>query len=371
MYLLKKTYKYIIGIVLICLFILVLLGINKHNENNKSNDCGYITVFVNNINDEIVSKKRIKYEENDRIVDLIKENYDLIYEDSVYGTYILGFNELNIKTDGLTSWIWIELGYIKDGATYQENINFDDYDTLDSTVGIDQIELKDNMIIGFNQRDGNTTTSIFDNEIKAQKDDDVNLNLIFGIILVIMMCIVIIVLIIVNIKSDKMTVKEMCILSFMAVILFVQEEILSFIPNFQFTFLLIALYSSIFGIKKSSMIVLIHVILDNLFMGSLNVVVVLPMIIGYELTIILINIVKNKKLIYIILMIVVSSIVYCMSFLVVNALMLDINVYHYFIADIPFELLLIISNIFTVLWFYRPLENCIKNNYYKIIEKNN
>ena len=65
-----------------------------------------------------------------------------------------------------------------------------------------------------------------------------------------------------------MTVKKLCYLVAFTTILFVQEEVLTIIPSVQFTFLLILLYGATIGIGYGSIVVVAHVLLDNLYMAS-------------------------------------------------------------------------------------------------------
>ena len=57
--------------------------------------------------------------------------------------------------------------------------------------------------------------------------------------------------------------------------------------------------------------------------------------------------------------------VYCMLFLIANAIFLDIDIHAYFVSDIPFEILLILSTIFSMTYLYRPLEKVISREWNK------
>ena len=168
-----------------------------------------------------------------------------------------------------------------------------------------------------------------------------------------------------RISKDKITIRKMCIISLMAVILFVQEEALTILPNIQLTFLLISLFAAIFGIKYSLIIVSIHIILDNVVMGSFTPIVMIPMFIGYVILVIVMYLVKKDNLLIKVIMASICSWIYCMLFLFANALWLDIDVKAYFIADIPFEILLILSTILTMTYLYRPLEKVIYREWNK------
>ena len=68
--------------------------------------------------------------------------------------------------------------------------------------------------------------------------------------------------------------------SLMAV-LFVQEQLLTFIPNFQLTFLLLILITRIFGGKIGSIVIILHVLLDSLAYGGIMITYFPFMIAGY------------------------------------------------------------------------------------------
>jgi flagellar biosynthesis protein FliQ len=67
-----------------------------------------------------------------------------------------------------------------------------------------------------------------------------------------------------NLKS-KNNLKKLIMVSLFTAILFVQEELLTFIPDVQFTFMLVMLYGATMGPLYGSIIVVLHVIFDNLF----------------------------------------------------------------------------------------------------------
>ena len=80
-------------------------------------------------------------------------------------------------------------------------------------------------------------------------------------------------------KTNEITLLAACI-----AILFVQEQVLTFIPNFQFTTVLIVIYSRVFGIKKTLIIISVHVLLDNMYMGSIGMPnIVIPMLIAWTI----------------------------------------------------------------------------------------
>ena len=66
-----------------------------------------------------------------------------------------------------------------------------------------------------------------------------------------------------TLKHSK-TLKELTLMVVCASILFVQQISLSFIPNVQFSVLLIILYTKMLGFKKTSLIIVVHVAAINL-----------------------------------------------------------------------------------------------------------
>ena len=330
-----------------------------HNNQKSANRAGTITFIVNNMDNQLVEKKRIEYKKDDTLFEVLNSLYTIEYKETGYGHYLIGIegDSFNIKTNGTSTWLWFELCYIKDGVSYKDMIDFNDYVKQTVSTGIDGIELKDNMIFAINERDNLHNTSMFNDSISF--NSYYNSTQTFRIIVYVLLgifLIAVVIFLIVNRKSDnKITVRELCILAFMSVLLFVQEELFVFIPNFQFTFLLLAIYVSVFGFKKTSLIIFAHVLLDNIYMGSLTPIVMIPMWLGYMIYIGIIWLLKNKNIWLLTLGGILGAYIYCMLFLVTNAVFLEINVYLYWLADIPFEIMLISTIAFTMIYLYKPL----------------
>lgn len=336
-----------------CVYVIV------KNKNTQTEEKGTITLIVNNLNDEVVEKRRIEYKKDDTLFEVLNNTYTLVYKETAYGHYLTGISNdtFKIETNGSSNWIWFELAYLKEGVSYSDTIDFNDYDTQNVLTGIDGIALKDNMIFALNERDATHNASVFNDNVTFNNISI--LDTIFHIIVYVisgLFVLGIIIFLIINRKGkNPITVPELCILAFMTVLLFVQEELFTFIPNFQFTFLLLAVYVSVFGYKKTSLIIFAHVLLDNMFMGSLTPIVMIPMWMGYMIYTGVIYLLRNKKLWIMVIGGAVSSLLYCMLFLVTNAIFLDINLYFYWISDIPFEVMLVSCTAFTLIYLYKPL----------------
>ena len=356
---LKKIGRILLGVLLISLMILSMVYVIIHNNQKSANRAGTITFIVNNMDNQGVEKKRIEYKKDDTLFEVLNSLYTIEYKETGYGHYLIGIegDSFNIKTNGTSTWLWFELCYIKDGVSYKDTIDFNDYVKQTVSTGIDGIELKDNMIFAINERDNLHNTSMFNDSISF--NSYYNSTQTFRIIVYVLVglfVLAVILFLIINRKSNnKITVRELCILAFMSVLLFIQEELFVFIPNFQFTFLLLAIYVSVFGFKKTSLIIFAHVLLDNIYMGSLTPIVMIPMWLGYMIYIGIIWLLKNKNIWLLTLGGIIGAYIYCTLFLVTNIVFLEIDVYLYWLADIPFEIMLISTIAFTMIYLYKPL----------------
>lgn len=159
-------------------------------------------------------------------------------------------------------------------------------------------------------------------------------------------------------ENKKIRTKDIALLAMLTAILFVQEQILTFIPQFQFTVLLLVLYSKTLGFLKTSIIIVIHVILDNLVMGSLSYLYTPAMLVGWLIIPLLFTKVFKKvnSPLGLACLSIICSLLYCWSFIPINVLATDVDFWVYIISDIPFEIMLAVYSFLTILWLYKPLE---------------
>ena len=148
-------------------------------------------------------------------------------------------------------------------------------------------------------------------------------------------------------------------------ILIVQEELLTVIPNVQFTFLLIISYGATIGIIDGTLVVLVHVIVDNLVMNSFMPSVMIPMFVGLEITLIFGYLLRNKKEWIVAIFAGIAGFIYCMVFWGSTIIFYSVEPISYLISDIPFEVILITCNVITILFLYKPLINLINDHYPK------
>ena len=164
-----------------------------------------------------------------------------------------------------------------------------------------------------------------------------------------------------------MSVKRMLFIAISVSIIFVQEQLLVFLPNIQFTVLLIILFSSIFTFKESVTMILVYVLLDSLYMGAMSPFTVLPLVIGWMLIPISYNtILRRTENEYILaIFALVFGFVFGWVFIPFNMIQTGIsNPLPYLIADIPFEALMAGCGFFTVIYVFKPLKQTLNNIMY-------
>ena len=151
-------------------------------------------------------------------------------------------------------------------------------------------------------------------------------------------------------------IKDITIIAFFADILFVQEQLLTFLPNVQLTVFLILLYSKVFGLTKTLIIVLLHTILDNLVMGSFSIYYLPFMLIGWMIIPIVTCLFfkKTENTIVLALIGAVCSFVYSWLFAIGQVLLTDVSLLVYLASDVTFELILAVSSFLSILWLYKP-----------------
>ena len=158
-----------------------------------------------------------------------------------------------------------------------------------------------------------------------------------------------------------MSVKRLVRIAILAAVLFVQEFALSFIPNVQLTQCLIAVYYYAFGFVDALIIVTIHVFLDNLVMGSFNLIYTPAMYIGWVSLIVILHVFrKNQNRFFSATLVAVHGIIYSLWFALANTLMMEVPFLTYFISDIPFEVILVVNGFITTLLLKDKLVELLK-----------
>lgn len=157
----------------------------------------------------------------------------------------------------------------------------------------------------------------------------------------------------------KLTVKDMALIAMFATIIFIQEEALTFLPNIQLTVFLLVLYSKRLGFLKTTIIIIIHVIMDNLVMGSFSVLWTPAMFVGWMLIPIVICTLFKKIDNNIVLAFAGAflSFTYCWCYIVPNYYVMHIKPMLYLKSDFVFECVLAASSFVSIQFLYNPIRD--------------
>ncbi|NLB84695.1 MAG: hypothetical protein GX794_01060 [Acholeplasmataceae bacterium] len=162
-------------------------------------------------------------------------------------------------------------------------------------------------------------------------------------------------------SDSSKKLRKLVLIALLTTVLFVQEQALTFLPNIQFTFLLLVIFAVTFSFGENVLIIIIHVIADNLVMGSFNLIYVPFMLIGYLIIPILFKTVfrKVKNTFVIAIIGALMSIIYCWVFIIPSTIIMHIDFLTYLIMDIPFEIILALSTFISVIWLFDPIKKMI------------
>ncbi len=165
--------------------------------------------------------------------------------------------------------------------------------------------------------------------------------------------------------TQKSTLKDMTIIVVLASILFVQQIALSFIPNVSFSVLLVVLYTKILGFKKTSLIIIIHVMAVNLLspMGPVVPTLIPAMFIAWMLIPILLTTVLKRleSAVWLSIFGLAFGFIYGWVYIPFTVWFIGTPFLPYLIWDIPFEIIMGISNMISILWLYDPLKKAMKD----------
>lgn len=150
--------------------------------------------------------------------------------------------------------------------------------------------------------------------------------------------------------------KNLVLIALLTSILFLQEQLLSFLPNVQLTVFLFVLYSKKLGFATTSMIGLIYVLLDVITMGSSSFLFLPFMLIGWLIIPLLLNTVfkKVESNILLGLLGILFAFIYSFINIIPGMIMFDLDFITYLKGDIVYELILASSSFITIILLYKP-----------------
>jgi hypothetical protein len=157
-------------------------------------------------------------------------------------------------------------------------------------------------------------------------------------------------------------IRSITLAGMLLAILFVQEQFLILIPQFQFTVVLIMVYAFIFPYRILVPMIVAYVLLDNMYMSSLNLLYFIPMLFGWLLLAVVSRMIRNKPFYSQVILAVIFGFVYGWLYLPARMIEQGIHIFWpYLIADLPFEIMMAASNLITVLLVYEPLKFSLSN----------
>ena len=165
-----------------------------------------------------------------------------------------------------------------------------------------------------------------------------------------------------SLKKNK-TIRQITLAAMLVTILYVQELILSGIPNVQMTVVLIMVYGAALPLGMSLSIVSAYVFLDNLLFGSFSILYTPGMLIAWMTLLLVSKALANKKFVWTLAFATLFGIIYGWFYIPGKFIEQGIfNLGAYLIADlIPFGIILMINNFFTVLLMYRHLRTLLES----------
>jgi len=155
-----------------------------------------------------------------------------------------------------------------------------------------------------------------------------------------------------------MNVKRMLMIAVSVPLILVQEQLLMGLPNIQLTVLLVILFSTIFSYKESMIMVFVYVILDSLVTGTMDPLYVIPLLIGWGIipTVYHFILRKTTNEYYLASFAFVFGFVYGWVFIPFRMIQFGVSiVWPYFVADLPFEIIMAVVGFGTVLLIFKPL----------------
>ncbi|MDX9807833.1 MAG: hypothetical protein RBS87_04630 [Acholeplasma sp.] len=155
----------------------------------------------------------------------------------------------------------------------------------------------------------------------------------------------------------RIRIFDLVVMAIFTAIIFVVEQALSFIPNVQLTVFLFVLYTRLIGSKKTFFIVVVHTLLDNIYMGTLIWHLVIPMMMAWSLIPILLGTVfkKVQGVVGLTIFAFGFGFIYGIMFIPFQAYVWGYDMWLYFIYDLPFEFAMGISGALSVAILYQPV----------------
>ena len=160
-----------------------------------------------------------------------------------------------------------------------------------------------------------------------------------------------------NLKPTKRDlIRSITLAGMLLAILFVQEQLLVLVPQFQFTVVLIIVYAAIFPYKILVPLIGAYVLLDNIYMGTLNYLYFIPMLFAWIMLAVIARALRNKAFYVQVILAIAFGFVYGWVYLPARMIEQGVGIFWLYLKmDLPFEIMMAASNLITMLLIYQPL----------------
>lgn len=159
-----------------------------------------------------------------------------------------------------------------------------------------------------------------------------------------------------------LTARELTVMAMLTALLFVQEQLLNFLPNINFTILLMLLYAKTFGFIKSGMMITVYLVLDAVFMAAVNPVFVVFQWLGWMTIPLLCSTLfrKTEDSVKLAFAGALCALLYCWLMMIPSVFIYRIPFMAYIVPDLPFEAILAASAFLGILLLYEPLRKLLR-----------
>jgi len=173
--------------------------------------------------------------------------------------------------------------------------------------------------------------------------------------------------------NQKQLIKDTALIAICAAVLLVQQMAFSFLPNVQLTTLLVVIYAKVLGFKRTSLIVIIHVLAYNILspFGAVTPIHLPSMFIGWMLIPISLRtfLKKVESPMGLATFGLIFGFVYGWVYIPAQVFFIGSPLIPYLMMDIPFEIVMGITNFLTIYWLYLPLKKAFAEQLDKFEQK--
>ncbi len=163
------------------------------------------------------------------------------------------------------------------------------------------------------------------------------------------------------VSKKTRSIRSIALAAILLALLVVQEELLVALPNIQLTVALIILYAYFMPYRILIPLITGYVILDSLYMGSLNFIYFPAMLLAWLFLGCLARLLRNKPVYVLVILGGLFGFVYGWFFIPARMIEQGISIFWpYLMADLPFEILMAANNVWTVILVYVPVKYAIK-----------